>query len=147
MKKKAIVIIIAAVLVVSGITVCYRIDFNLDPNLNYTHAYVVGNKNVKGKVDVKYFSDKGKAFDIGANKNGYAVFKDPKGAMNKVISDYGDGIKQVREEKGLSALSFFRKSYDKYKDYDATVSSGTSAAKEQAAFVSSFVDIYENSCK
>jgi hypothetical protein len=147
MKKKAIVIIIAAVLVVSGITVCYRIDFSIDPNLKYTHEYVAGSNNVKGDVDVKYFSDKGEAFDIGANKNGYAVFKDPQAAMNKVISDYGEGIKQIREENGLSALSFFRKSYDKYKDYDAAVSSGTSSAKEQAAFVSSFVDIYENSCK
>ena len=54
------------------------------------HEYVAGSNNVKGDVDVKYFSDKGEAFDIGANKNGYAVFKDPQAAMAEAGITSGD---------------------------------------------------------
>lgn len=48
------------------------------PELAYSQEYTAGTGNIKGDVRVEYFESHGKAFEIGANSYGYAVFKDPK---------------------------------------------------------------------
>jgi len=47
-------------------------------SFKYSQEYIVGQGNIKGEVDIEYFSNRGKDFGIVANKNGYAVFKNPK---------------------------------------------------------------------
>ena len=42
-----------------------------------TQAYVVGSSNCRGRVDTAQFLEKGDAFAIAADENGWAVFKIP----------------------------------------------------------------------
>ena len=55
--------------------------------LAYSQEYVAGTGNIKGDVDVKYYESHGEEFAIGANRQGYAVFKDPRAAMNCICKD------------------------------------------------------------
>lgn len=43
----------------------------------------MGKGNIKGEVNKEYFESKAKEFEIGANKYGYAVFKNPEKAFRK----------------------------------------------------------------
>ncbi len=109
----------------------------------YVREYVAGEGNTKGDVDAKSFYDRDARFEIGATADGYAVFKDPDAAFDALIEGYADGLELIRDECGLDAVS--RSNYKDYKTYGWQVASGTDAAREQARFVSSFFDIYENS--
>lgn len=114
-----------------------------DSRLAYTQAYIAGESNVQGEIDVDYYSRISIDFDIGANRYGFAVFKDPKQAMKRLKKDYSKGIKLIQEEFNLLPLSNF--TYDRYKTYGWQVTTGSEEEKEQAKFVTKFLDIYENS--
>lgn len=137
-KKIILVIVFVALAAVAGFA-GYRVAYV--HSLKYCQAYVPGKGNIKGNVDVKYFLSKGKAFAIGANKNGYAVFKNPDAAWDAMISGYQDGIKLIQSENHLKDIS--KKNFRPYLILD--VSGGTAKARKDAAFVSSFLDIYQNS--
>lgn len=111
----------------------------------YSQEYIPGTGNVKGNVDTAYFSDLSENFSIGANANGYAVFKNPEEAFKELKKDYPLGIKLIRKEFNLGPLS--QSNYTIYGIYGWQVITGTDEEKEQAAFVSGFMDIYENSFK
>lgn len=53
------------------------------------------------------------------------------------------GIALIQKEYDLEALS--QDNYDLYGTYGWQVTGGTSEEQDQAAFVSEFMDIYENS--
>ena len=53
------------------------------------------------------------------------------------------GIKLIKDEFNLMPLSNF--TYKEYKTYGWQVTKGSKKAQEEARFVSSFLDIYENS--
>lgn len=57
--------------------------------------------------------------------------------------DYKDGIKLIQKEFNLLPLNIFN--YKSYGTFGWQVTIGTKEEKEQARFVSSFMDIYENS--
>ncbi len=109
----------------------------------YVQEYVAGEGNCKGNVDAEYFRALDERFEIGADREGYAVFKDPKQAYEALLENYADGIARIREEFGLDALS--QENYLDYKIYGWQLAGGTDAEREQASFVSKFFDIYENS--
>ena len=115
----------------------------LDSNLKYSQIYVTEYSNIKGNVDVNKFGKINIDFDIGANKYGYAVFKNPNKAFNRLKKDYSKGIELIRKEFNLLPLNNF--TYKNYKTYGWQVTTGTAEEKEQARFVSSFLDIYNNS--
>lgn len=140
-KNKIIISIIAVILILGGIF-SYKY-FNKNYDLQYSQEYIVGNENIKGDVDTKYFFDKGKEFAIGANRYGYAVFKNPDAAFIKLNNDYNRGIELIQKEFNLSQLS--QTNYEEYKIYGWQVTTGTEEEKEQAHFITSFFDIYENS--
>lgn len=109
----------------------------------YTQEYVVGQGNIVGEVDVEYFIKLDERFAIGAAKNGMAVFKNPFEAYQALTEKYAAGIAVIKREFLLSKLSY--KNYQDYKTYGWQVTIGTEEEKEQAKFVSKFLDIYENS--
>lgn len=109
----------------------------------YTQEYVPGQGNIKGNVDTEYFENIDSRFEIGADKDGYAVFKNPKEAYKALTEKYADGIKLIQEEFELDSLR--ENAYEEYGTYGCQVNTGTTEEKEQADFVSSFFDIYENS--
>lgn len=96
-----------------------------------------------GDVDTDYFFEKSTDFEIGANKYGVAVFKDPKKAMRRLKKDYQKGLWRIRLECGMLPLTNF--TYWFYKNNGWQVTGGSEEARRQAAFVSAFMDIYENS--
>lgn len=109
----------------------------------YTQEYTPGEGNIQGNVDVEFFESADSRFAIGAEKNGRAVFKDPEKAFEALKEKYADGIDLIKEQSGLNPIS-----QSNYKDYSGMHDYGTIATKEQqeqADFVTSFMDIYENS--
>ncbi len=120
-----------------------KYGFIMDSNLKYTQIYIPNEGNIKGDVLVNDFGKISIDFDIGANKYGYAVFKNPDKAIKRLKKDYKKGIKLIQKEFHLLPLSNFN--YKSYKIYGLEVTTGTREEKEQARFVSKFMDIYENS--
>ncbi len=112
----------------------------IDENLKYTQKYT---QNSIGNVNVDYFENISIDFEIGANKYGIAVFKNPKKALKRLKKDYNKGIKLIQKEFSLLPLSNFN--YKTYGTYGWQVTLGTEEEKKQAKFVSTFMDIYENS--
>ena len=108
-----------------------------------TQEYIVGTGNIKGNVDVEKYLKIDQRFQIGADKNGMAVFKNPHKAYQALIEKYSDGIRLIQKEFDLEDLS--ESSYQAYKIYGGQVETGTEDEKSQARFVSGFFDIYENS--
>lgn len=111
--------------------------------LSYSQEYIVGQNNIKGDIDTSYFSSKGKEFEIGANKYGYVVFKNPAEALKRLKNDYKEGLSCIQKEFNLIPINRFN--YKSYKTYGWQVTTGSKEEKEQARFVTLFMDIYENS--
>lgn len=141
LRKNRIFIAIATVIVLFGIYI-FKSSCK-DLGLQYSQEYIAGTRNIKGNVDTKYFTDISLDFEIGANRDGYAVFKNPDAAFARLISDYKAGIDLIQREYGLSPLS--ETDYELYKAYGWQVTTGTEQEKKQASFISGFMDIYENS--
>ena len=108
-----------------------------------TQEYIVGTGNIKGNVDVDKYLKIDQRFEIGADKEGMAVFKDPHKAYQALTEKYKGGINLIQKEFDLEDLS--ETSYESYKIYGGKVETGTEEEKDQANFVSRFFDIYENS--
>lgn len=147
-KKYRILILIISVLLIISFVILGRellvsCGYILDNDLKYSQIYISGDGNIKGNVDVNKFGKINIDFDIGANKYGYAVFKNPNKALKRLKHDYSKGIKLIQKEFNLLPLNNF--TYKNYKTYGWQVTTGTVEEKEQARFVSSFMDIYENS--
>lgn len=146
-KYKMLMIIISILLiilfVILGRIVLVKCGYIIDDNLKYSQIYIAEESNIKGNVDINKFGKINIDFDIGANKYGYAVFKNPNKALKTLKKEYSKGIKLIQKEFNLLPLTNFN--YKNYKTYGWQVTTGTDEEKEQARFVSSFMDIYENS--
>jgi len=105
--------------------------------------YTPGHGNIKGNVDTADFYERDARFEIGATKNGYAVFKSPYDAYTALTENYSSGLELIRSEFNLEPVT--RSNYEMYLKYGMQVTTGSAEAQEQARFVSSFFDIYENS--
>ncbi len=114
-----------------------------DPNLQYSQEYLPGSSNIKGNVDTAYFADKSPDFEIGANRYGYAVFKNPAAAYARLVEDFKTGIDLIQEEFELEPLTPDK--YLAYMNLGWQVTTGTEDERDQAMFVTFCMDIYENS--
>lgn len=108
-----------------------------------TQEYIPGQGNIKGNVNTADFLERDERFEIGATKDGIAVFKNPDSAYQALTEKYADGLALIRQEKGLIPIT--RKNYSAYKTYGWQVTGGSQEAQSQAHFISRFFDIYENS--
>lgn len=136
-----VIIFVFAILIGKQILVIE--GFAIDDNLRYTQSYDPSKENIKGDVNTKYFEDIHVDFEVGANKYGIAVFKNPKAAYKRLKHDYARGIKLIQKEYKSPPLNNF--TYYLYGKYGWQVTAGTIEEQEQARFVSNFVDIYESS--
>lgn len=136
-----VIFLIMSLLLIKNILVNY--GFIYDDNLKYSKVYIVGEDNIKGNVDINKFGKLSIDFDIGANKYGMAVFKNPSKAFKRLKKDYSEGIKLIQNEFKLLPLNNF--TFRKYKTYGWQVTKGTKKEKEMARFITEFLDIYENS--
>lgn len=138
-----LLIILIIIFIILGKVVLVKCGYIIDDNLKYSQIYVAGEGNIKGNVNINKFGKINIDFDIGANKYGTAVFKNPNKALKTLKKNYSKGIKLIQKEFNLLPLTNFN--YKSYKTYGWQVTTGTEEEKEQARFVSSFMDIYENS--
>ncbi len=130
------------VLAVFSLTACVS-NSVVDIPFPYTQEYVAGKGNIKGSVDIDAYNKIDERFAIGANKDGYAVFKDPDAAYEALLEKYSDGINLIQREFDLDDLS--KDNYSEYKIYGWQVLTGTEEEIAQSEFISRFFDIYENS--
>ncbi len=146
-KYKFALIILSVMLFISicfvGRIIMIKQGYIPDPNLSYSQRYESGKENLKGTVNYNSFESISMDFEIGANKYGYAVFKNPNKAFKRLKKNYSKGIKAIQKEFNLQSLSQFN--FRIYGTYGWQLTTGTDEEKEQARFVSSFFDIYENS--
>ena len=124
-------------------TVLIELGCIADDELACSQLYLAGEESVRGEVDATEFGKIHIDFDVGANKYGYAVFKDPGKAFRRLKSDYAQGVELIRDEFDLPPLNNITR--NAYKIYGWQVTGGTAAEREQARFVTSFLDVYENS--
>lgn len=141
MKKNILLISLITVFVILKAFIINK-EVLINPELKYSQEYVIGEENIKGEVNIEQFTSESENFDIGANKYGYAVFKKPNQAFETFKKKYTKGIRLIQNEFKLMPLS--KLNYQKYKIYGGQVTTGNIQEKEQARFVSSFLDIYEN---
>lgn len=109
----------------------------------WVQEYIPGTGNILGSVDKEKYESISEDFAIGADRYGRAVFKNPYKAYDTFVELYAEGIALIREEHNLPAMT--SKRYDMYKVYGWQTTTGSAEAQAQASFVSSFLDIYENS--
>ena len=138
----AVLLLLAVATVICSRPLLIKNGFVMDDDLKYSQQYVVGEGNTVGSVDTDWFLEKSLDFEIGANKYGVAVFKDPKKAMRRLKKDYKKGLWQIRLECGMIPLTDF--TYWFYKNNGWQVG-GSEEASRQASFVTDFMNIYENS--
>ena len=144
-KKKKIFLVCSTVFLTIVIIFCAIAIFKQvqKQSLQYSQEYVVGHPGIKGHVDVQKYIDIHQDFDIGANKYGLPVFKNPERALSTFKELYSDAITLIQTEFYLDELT--TESCQWYKIYGAQVQTGTQEERERANFVSRFLDIYENS--
>ena len=146
-KYKFIVLVLSVLLLISccfiGRIVLIKKGYLPDLNLGYTQRYESGKDYLKGAVNYDYFEKISMDFEIGANKYGYAVFKNPNKALKRLKKNYSRGIKAIQKEFNLLPLTNLN--FRQYGTYGWQLTNGTDEEKKQARFVSSFFDIYENS--
>lgn len=134
-----------SMLFLSGIVLCAIVGCGAANEVKhpYVQEYTPGEGNIQGNVDVDYFLERDERFAIGADEDGMAVFKNPDEAFDALVENYSAGIALIQEEYDLEELT--REDYTAYSNLGWQVTTGTPEEKEQAAFVSGFFDIYENS--
>lgn len=144
-KNTRLSIIIMSIIIIAYVSL--SIILNVFPRysqeLQYSQEYVIGQSNIVGEVKIEIFEEKGDAYKIGANKYGYAVFKNPDKAFQALKRDYSEAIKLIQKEFNLLPLT--KATYHVYKTYGRQVTTGTQEERQAARFVAQFMDIFENS--
>lgn len=143
-RKPALWIVVLALLACALTALCFLTDPQETKVINpWVREYEPGQEGSVGSVDKDAFEAISPAFAIGADRNGVAVFKDPQAAFDAFVELYAEGLGLVQREFGLDPIT--EENYLSYKRCGAQAVSGSPEALEQAAFVSQFLDIYENS--
>lgn len=142
MKKHKKLKIIFLLVLVNFVVIAFNFYNN---RFEYSQEYIPGTSNIKGNVDIDYFKEKGEEFEIGANRYGNAVFKNPSKAFKKLKKDYQKGIALIKKEYNLADLT--KDNSNLYKTYRWQVETSDEESKKEAKFVTRFMDIYENSFK
>ncbi len=140
-KKPAFWVILIAVLACAALAVCFLTDpVGFTVKNPAVGEYIPGAEGMQGNVDTDYFTSVSPDFAIGAGADGKAVFKNPKAAFETFRSLYENELSALRKEFGLPAFS--QKTYASYKIYGWQY---TGSDGKRFRFISSFLDIYENS--
>lgn len=142
-KKPAFWMILVAVIVCVIAAVCFLTDPVSEIRNPWVQEYTPGGDGMVGNVDKEEYEKIHEDFAIGADQYGRAVFKNPDQAFDTMVELYAQGLALIREENDLPSIS--RNNYAAYKTYGWQVTSGSEEAQAQAAFVTGFLDIYENS--
>lgn len=145
MKKRSKAIRLITCIIIISSVLLYFVYPKYDYDKRYVKEYIVGETGIKGNVDITKF-DTNTAYQIGANKEGYAVFKNPDKAFSQMKKDFKKGISAIRKEYHLLPLT--RWNFKNYETYGWQLTETENfESKVQARKLSSFLDIFENSIK
>jgi len=141
-KRNKMIGIIIGMIIISSIFL-YFLCPKYDYDKKYVKEYTAGESGNKGNINITTLGTN-PAYQIGVNKDGYVVFKNPKNAFRQMKIDFTKGISALRKEYYLLPLT--RWNHKKYETYGWQLSeTKDSVAKEQAGKLSAFLDIFENS--
>lgn len=146
LKKTAVVAVVIIVIIAIGLIYTgVRVKNAATP---YCQEYIPGGEGVMGTVNVSYFEEKSEHYAIGANSEGYAVFKTPYAAFREMKTTNRAGKRAICKMMFKEAhilLPLTPLTCELYGTYGWQVYEGSEKAKEQADFISAFADLYENS--
>lgn len=142
-KKPAFWLIVAAVILCLAVAVCFLTDPLGSVRNPSVQEYVPGAAGILGSVDKASYESISEDFAIGADRYGRAVFKDPHKAFETFTVLYAEGIALIQQENDLKPIG--KNNYNAYKKLGWQTTSENVDIQAQAAFVTSFLDIYENS--
>lgn len=142
-KKPAFWVIAASVILCVVVAVCFLTDPISGIRNPWVQEYTPGAEGILGNVDKEKYESIHPDFAIGADRYGRAVFKDPYQAFDTMVELYAQGLALIQEENDLPPIS--RDNYAAYQAYGWQMTSGSEEAQDQAAFITKFLDIYENS--
>lgn len=112
-------------------------------NLIWVREYVIGEEGIKGSVDKNRFGNN-KAYEIGANKYGYAVFKNPDQAFKQMKKDHKKGLSAISKEFKLFTINRFN--FYSYMNLGWQLTGNyDEETLASARMVSSILDIYKSS--
>ena len=138
LKKK--IILICLIVVIIALSIIIFTTYPVIKN-TYVQEYVPGTDNIKGDVDILDFTNRSQDFEIGADKSGYAVFKDPRKAFSTCKSLYGHAIGLIQREFHLLPLTHH--THQSYLNYGSQITIGSEMDQRDASFISKFLDIYK----
>ncbi len=142
-KKPAFWVIVLSVVTCAVVAICFLTDPIPCVRNPWVQEYVPGAEGIIGRVDKEKYERISEDFTIGADQYGRAVFKTPHKAFDTFVVLFADGIALIQEQNHLAPIS--QKNYRAYKTMGWQVTSGAEEARQQAIFVTKFLDIYENS--
>lgn len=143
-RKPAIWVVVLAVALCLVVGICLLADPVTDRVQNpAVQEYTPGMEGILGSVESDKYELVSLDFAMGADRYGRAVFKDPHKAFATMRKKMALGLALIAEEFDLAPIS--HDNYEIYKKYGWQTTSGTEEAREQARFISGFLDIYENS--
>ncbi len=142
-KKPTFWVVMLAVIACVILAVCLLTNPVSGIRNPWVQEYVPGTLGILGTVDKDKFESISEDFAIGADEYGRAVFKDPYKAFDTMVEMCAEGLALIQESNDLSPIS--RNHYAAYKALGWQMTSGPESAQEQAAFITKFLDIYENS--
>ena len=109
----------------------------------WVQPYTPGTDGIMGNVETEKYTAISADFAIGADRRGMAVFKDPYRAFSTFSSLYEKGIAAIGGQYDLPPLT--ATDYALYKTYGWQTESASPEVRDQAHFVTAFLDLYENS--
>jgi len=140
---KAVLIICLPAVIIFTIIIRYIAYYHMpSSSLKWTQEYIAGQGNIKGNVNLYLFGTN-PAYEIGANEDGYAVFKNPGKAFTQMKNDYSNAIRIIKKQFKLSNINNLN--FKIYKNYGAQVIDVDKETRDNAFKISQFCDIYENS--
>lgn len=143
--NKKILFVISSFFIITILVflVLNSLDNVYDKDKKWVKEYVVGDEGILGNVDISDLGNNS-AYDIGADKDGYAVFKNPDKAFKQMQKDYALGLEAIKREYNLFSISDVNwKEYGTY-GWQLTETTDTETIR-QAIMITKFMDIYENS--
>lgn len=144
MKKKFIIVLIIIIFAISGY-VGYRIYHN---KVEEPYRVVIENSS-KNIFEDTIFEDEAEklnadgSYDLGINKQGKLVFKNPEKALKKALEDFSDGFKAIQKEYNLKTISVHN--YDVIHDYTIEYFPEDEKLMKEVGIAQGMIDIYENS--
>ena len=142
-KKPSFWLMLLAVVLCVAVAICFLTDPIAAVRNPWVQEYAPGAPGILGTVDKAKYENISEDFAIGADQYGRAVFKDPQKAFDTFTVLYAEGIALIRQENGLKPIG--KGNYSAYQKLGWQTVSENADIQAQAAFVTSFLDIYENS--